>query len=61
MMSFLAVFFLFQSIRVSIFYGLELDFEVSFRVMNRFRIRINNIMSVWQLATTVAAILVLLP
>ena len=53
------IFFLFQSIRVSIFYGLELVFKVSFRIRNRFRIRINNDMSVWQLATTVAAILVL--
>ena len=52
-------FFLLQSIRVSIFYGLELVFKVSFRVRNRFKIRINNVMSVWQLATTVAAILVL--
>ena len=52
-------FFLLQSIRVSIFYGLELVFKVSFRVRTRFRIRINNVMSVWQLATTVAAILVL--
>ena len=47
-----------QTIRVSIFYGLELVFKVSFRVRTRFRIRINNVMSVWQLATTVAAILV---
>ena len=34
-------------------------FKVSFRVRNKFRIRINNVMSVWQLATTVVAILVL--
>ena len=53
------IFPLLQTIRVSIFYGLELVFKVSFRVRNRFRIRINNVMSVWQLATTVAAILVL--
>ena len=52
-------FFLLQSIRVSIFYGLELVFKVSFRVRNRFKIRINNVMSVWQLVTTVATILVL--
>ena len=52
-------FFLLQSIRVSIFYGLELVFKVSFRVRTRFRIRINKVMSVWQLATTVAAILAL--
>ena len=51
-------FFLLQSIRISIFfYGLELVLKVSFRVRNRFRIRINNVMSVWQLATTVSAIL----
>ena len=56
---FLAFIFLLQSIRVSIFYGLELVFKVSFRVRTRFRIRIDNVMSVWQLATTVAAILVL--
>ena len=48
-----------QSIRVSISYGLELVFKVTFRVRNRFRIRIKNVMSVWQLATNVAAILVL--
>ena len=54
MMSF---FSLLQSIRVSIFYGLELVFKVSFKV--RIRIRINKVMSVWQLTTTVAAILVL--
>ena len=53
------IFFLLQSIRVIIFYGLELVFKVSFRVRNRFKIRINSVMSVWQLATTVAAILVL--
>ena len=52
-------FFLLQSIGVSILYGLELVLKVSFRVRNRFRIRINNVMSIWQLATTVAAILVL--
>ena len=45
-------FFLLQSIRVSIFYGLELVFKVSFRVRTRFRIRINNVMSVWLLATS---------
>ena len=59
MMPFWHFFFLLQSIRVSIYYGLELVFKVSFRVRNRLRIRINNVMSVWQLATTVAAILVL--
>ena len=53
------IFFLLQSIGVSVSYGLELVFNVSFRVRNRFRIRINNVMSVWQLTTTVAAILVL--
>ena len=41
------------------FYGLELVFKVGFRVRNRFRIRTDNVMSVWQLATTVVAILVL--
>ena len=59
MMSFLAFVFVLQSIRVSIFYGSELVFKVSFRVRNTFRIRINNVISVWQLATTVAAVLVL--
>ena len=34
--------------RIRIFYGLQLVFKVSFRVRNRFRIRINNVMSVWQ-------------
>ena len=53
------IFSLLQSIGVSVSYGLELVFNVSFRVRNRFRIRINNVMSVWQLTTTVAAILVL--
>ena len=48
-------FFLLQSIRVSIFYGLELVFKVSFWVRNK----INKVMSVWQLTTNVAAILVL--
>ena len=59
MISFLAFFPFFKPLRVSIFYGLELVFKVSFRVRNRFRITINNVMSVWQLSTTVAAILVL--
>ena len=45
--------------RLVFFYGLELVFKVSFMVRNNFRIRIDNVMSVWQLATTVAAILIL--
>ena len=46
--------------RVIIFYVVQLVFKVSFWVRTRFGIRINNVMSVWQLAiTTVAAILVL--
>ena len=57
------IFSLLHSIRVSISHGIELVFNVSFRISNRFRIRIririNNVMSVSQLATTVAAILVL--
>ena len=53
------IFFFIQSITVSIFYGSELVFKVSFRVKNRFGIIINTVMSVGQLATTVAAILVL--
>ena len=40
------IFFLLQSIRASIFYGLELVLTFSFKVRNRFRIRINNVMSV---------------
>ena len=43
---------------VSIFYGLELVFNVSYVFSVRNRFRINNVISVWQLATTVAAILV---
>ena len=44
MMSFLAFFFF--GISVSIFYELELVFKVNFKVMTKFRIRINNVMSV---------------
>ena len=40
-----------QSIRVSIFYELESDFNVSFMGRIRFKIRKNNVMSVWQLPT----------
>ena len=46
MMSFFAYFFLLQSIKVSIFYELELVSKVSFRVRTRFKIRKNNVMSV---------------
>ena len=59
MMSFLAFFSFFKALGLVSFYGLELVFKVSFRVRTRFRIRINNAISVWQLATTVAAILVI--
>ena len=46
------IFLLLQSIRVSIFYELELDFKLSFRVRIRFKIRKNNVMSVWQQVLT---------
>ena len=32
---------------------------MSFKVRNRFRIRINNVMSVWQMATNLVAILLI--
>ena len=46
------IFLLLQSISVSIFYELKLDFKLSFSVRIRFKIRKNNVMSVWQLATS---------
>ena len=49
----------FKALRLVFFYAFELIFRVSFRVRTKFRITLNNVMSVWQLATTVAAILVL--